>query len=227
MGRFGESETYCEKALRIYLKPKNGKSMSDDEIANGLVEVSGIYESMKEVEGAVELLKKAYGRCMGEVAAVEAQMGVLYYMMGSYKESYAYLKAAISKQLGVGVGVGKSGILGIALNQMGLACLQMESFDEAAYVFEEARGVLETIYGPHHPNTLGVYNNLAATYDAMGRWEDAIEILEYVVGMREEKLGMADADVDNQKRWLAQLLKETSRNRSNGSRPLESLLHAT
>ncbi|KAD4887904.1 hypothetical protein E3N88_19976 [Mikania micrantha] len=209
MGRFGESETYCEKALRIYLKPKNGKSMSDDEIAKGLVEVSGIYESMKEVEGAVELLKKAYERCMGEVARVEAQMGVLYYMMGSYKESYGYLKATISKQLGVG----KSGVLGIALNQMKLACLQMESFDETAHVFEEAKGVLETIYGPHHPNTLGV--------------EDAIEILEYVVGMREEKLGTADADVDNQKRWLAQLLKDTSRNRSNGSRSLEFLLHAT
>ncbi|KAM0035503.1 putative tetratricopeptide-like helical domain superfamily [Helianthus debilis subsp. tardiflorus] len=66
---------------------------------------------------------------------------------------------------------------------MGLACVQIDLLDEVADLFEEAKHVLEVEYGPHHPDTLGVYNNLAGTYDAMGRWEDAIEILEYVVGM--------------------------------------------
>ena len=48
----------------------------------------------------------------------------------------------------------------------------------------------------------------------MGRWEDAIEILEYVVGMREEKLGTASSDVDDEKRRLAELLQEARRDRS-------------
>ncbi|GKC13406.1 kinesin light chain-related 2-like protein [Tanacetum coccineum] len=226
IGKFRESETYCEHALRIYTKP-GAKSQSDD-IANGLIEVSAIYESMNELERALDLLKKslkAYGKVPGQVtsvAGVEAQIGVLYYMMGCYSDSYNYLKVAISKFRVAGEM--KSGVFGITLNQLGLACIQVELFKESADLFEEARGILETVYGPHHPNTLGVYNNLAGTYDAMGRWDEAIEILEYVVGLREDKLGTASTDVDNEKQWLAELLKESGRDRSKGSRSLEFLL---
>ena len=56
------------------------------------------------------------------------------------------------------------------------------------------------------------------------RWDEAIEILEYVVGLREDKLGTANTDVDNEKQWLAELLKESGRDRSKGSRSLEFLL---
>ena len=56
------------------------------------------------------------------------------------------------------------------------------------------------------------------------RWEDAIEILEYVVGMREEKLGTASSDVDDEKRRLAQLLKDAGRGRSKKNLSLELLL---
>ncbi|KAI7735359.1 hypothetical protein M8C21_017533 [Ambrosia artemisiifolia] len=228
IGRFRECETYCEHALRIYLKVKPNPQSPNDEIANGLIEVSAIYESMNQLEQALDLLKKslkAYGTGPGQlttVAGVEAQIGVLCYMMCSYFDSYEYFKSAISKFRAAGEK--KSGVFGITLNQMGLACVQIESFDEAVDLFEEARSVLETEYGPHHPNTLGVYSNLAGTYDALGRWDDAIEILEYVVGMREDKLGTASADVDNEKQWLAELLKESGRDRRKGSRSLEFLL---
>jgi hypothetical protein len=60
-------------------------------------------------------------------------------------------------------------LFGIALNQMGLACVQRYAINEAADLFEEARTILEKEYGPYHPDTLGVYSNLAGTYDAMGR----------------------------------------------------------
>ncbi|XP_076939241.1 protein KINESIN LIGHT CHAIN-RELATED 2-like [Bidens hawaiensis] len=226
IGKFRKSETYCEHALRIYVKP-NPKG-PNDEIANGLIEVSAIYESMNKLDRALDLLKKslkAYGTGPGQVttvAGVEAQIGVLCYMMGSYFDSYEYFKSAILKFRAAGEK--KSGVFGVTLNQMGLACVQIGSFVEAADVFEEARSVLETEYGPHHPNTLGVYSNLAGTYDAMGRWDEAIEILEYVVGMREDKLGTANPDVDNEKQWLVDLLKESGRDRRKGSRSLEFLL---
>lgn len=58
------------------------------------------------------------------------------------------------------------------------------------------------------------------------RLEDAIEILEYVVGMREEKLGTANPDVDDEKKRLAELLKEAGRVRSRQARSLENLLDA-
>lgn len=56
---------------------------------------------------------------------------------------------------------------------------------------------------------------------------DAIEILEYVVGMREEKLGTANPDVDDEKRRLEELLKEAGRARNRKTRrSLETLLDA-
>ncbi|XP_071707667.1 protein KINESIN LIGHT CHAIN-RELATED 2-like [Rutidosis leptorrhynchoides] len=225
-GKFRESKSYCGNALRIYEKPIPGSP--NDEIGNGFIEVAAIYESMNDLNQAINLLKKAlkvFGKAQGQlstVAGVEAQMGVLYYMMRNYSDSYDYFKVAVSK-LRV-VAEKKSALFGIVLNQMGLACIQIELLDEAADLFEEAKGVLEVEYGPHHPDTLGVYSNLAGTYDAIGRWEDAIEILEYVVGMREEKLGTASSDVDDEKRRLAELLKDTGRDRSKKSLSLEFLL---
>lgn len=56
------------------------------------------------------------------------------------------------------------------------------------------------------------------------RWDDAIEVLEKVVGMREEKLGTANPEVNDEKRRLAQLLKEAGRVRNRKSRSLEALL---
>lgn len=56
--------------------------------------------------------------------------------------------------------------------------------------------------------------------------DDAIEILEHVVGVREEKLGTANPDVDDEKRRLAELLKEAGRVRSRKGRSLETLLDA-
>lgn len=226
IGKFRESKSYCENALRIYAKPLPGSP--PEEIASGLIEVSAIYESMNELEQAQNLLKRAlkvYDNAPGQqstIAGIEAQMGVLYYMMGSYSESYNSLKNSVSKLRAVGEK--KSALFGVALNQMGLACVQIYAINEAADLFEEARSILEIEYGPYHPDTLGVYSNLAGTYDAMGRWSDAIEILEYVVELREEKLGTANPDVIDEKKRLAELLKESGRARNRKPRSLEALL---
>ncbi|GFZ03726.1 tetratricopeptide repeat (TPR)-like superfamily protein [Actinidia rufa] len=207
-GKLRESKSYCENALRIYGKPIPG--IPPEEIASGLTDISAIYESMNELDQAIKLLQKS--------------MGVMYYMLGNYAESYTSFKNAISKLRASGEK--KSAFFGIALNQMGLACVQCYAINEAADLFEEARIILEQEYGPYHPDTLGVYSNLAGTYDAVGRLDDAIEILERVVGMREEKLGTANPDVDDEKKRLAELLKEAGRVRSRKARSLETLLDA-
>ncbi|XP_054814624.1 protein KINESIN LIGHT CHAIN-RELATED 2-like [Prosopis cineraria] len=229
IGKFKESKSYCENALRIFGKPNPG--FPSEEIASGLIDVAAIYQSMNDVEQGLKLLKKAlkmYGNSPGQqctIAGIEAQMGVMYYMMGNYSDSYNIFKSAIAKFRASGEK--KSALFGIALNQMGLACVQRYAINEAADLFEEAKGILEKEYGPYHHDTLGVYSNLAGTYDAMGRVDDAIGILEYVVGMREEKLGTANPDVADEKRRLAELLKEAGRARNTKSRrSLETLLDA-
>ncbi|KAI4346980.1 hypothetical protein L6164_007837 [Bauhinia variegata] len=229
IGKFKESKSYCENALRIFGKTNPG--IPSEEIASGLIDLAAIYQSMNDLEQGLKLLKKAlkmYGNTPGQqstVAGIEAQMGVMYYMQGNYSDSYNTFKSSIAKFRASGEK--KSALFGIALNQMGLTCVQRYAINEAADLFEEARSILEKEYGPYHSDTLGVYSNLAGTYDAMGRVDDAIEILEYVVGMREEKLGTANPDVDDEKRRLAQLLKEAGRARNRKSRrSLETLLDA-
>ncbi|KAL0335729.1 UNVERIFIED_CONTAM: protein KINESIN LIGHT CHAIN-RELATED 3 [Sesamum radiatum] len=225
-GKFRDSRSYCENALRIYEKPIPG--IAPEEIASGLTDISAIYESMEELEQALKLLQKAlkiYNDAPGQqntIAGIEAQMGVMYYMMGNYSESYSSFRSATTKLRASGEK--KSAFFGIALNQMGLACVQRYAINEAVDLFEEARAILEQEYGPYHPDTLGVYSNLAGTYDAVGRLDDAIEILEFVVGMREEKLGTANPDVDDEKKRLAELLKEAGRVRNRKNRSLETLL---
>lgn len=56
--------------------------------------------------------------------------------------------------------------------------------------------------------------------------EDAIKILEYILKVREEKLGTANPDVDDEKKRLAQLLKEVGRARNKRGKSLENLLHS-
>lgn len=171
-GKFKESKSYCENALRIFGKPIPG--IAPEEIASGLTDISAIYESMNEPEQALKLLQKAlkiYDNAPGQqntIAGIEAQMGVLHYMLGNYSESYNSFKSAISKLRACGDK--KSAFFGIALNQMGLACVQRYAINEALELFEEARSILEQEYGPYHPDTLGVYSNLAGTYDAVGRY---------------------------------------------------------
>lgn len=171
IGKLRDSKSYCENALKIYGKPNH--KISPEEIASGLIDIAAIYQSLNELDQALKLLKKAlkiYTAAPGQqstVAGIEAQMGVMYYMMGNYSDSYKTFKSAISKFRASGEK--RSALFGIALNQMGLACVQCYSINEAAGLFEEARTILEKEYGPYHHDTLGVYSNLAGTYDAMGR----------------------------------------------------------
>ena len=53
--------------------------------------------------------------------------------------------------------------------------------------------------------------------------EDAIEILEHVLKVREEKLGTANPDVEDEKQRLAELLKEAGRSRNRKQKSLEGL----
>ncbi|RZC13710.1 Protein KINESIN LIGHT CHAIN-RELATED 1 isoform B [Glycine soja] len=170
-GKLRESKSYCENALRIYSKPVPGTTA--EEIAGGLTEISAVFESVDEPEEALKLLNRAMKLLedkpgqQSTIAGIEARMGVMYYMIGRYEDSRNSFESAVAKLRASGER--KSAFFGVVLNQMGLACVQLFKIDEAAELFEEARGILEQECGPCHQDTLGVYSNLAATYDAMGR----------------------------------------------------------
>lgn len=173
IGKPRESRTYCENALRIYLNPTPGAPPEEVSLACSLAEISAIYESLLEPEEALRLLQKAMGVLEEKpgngsaIAGIEAQMGVMLYKVGRFGEAQSRLERSVIKLRANGEN--KSAFFGIVLNQMGLASLQLYRIDEAMEMFEEAKGVLEQEYGSCHIDTLGVYSNLAATYDAMGR----------------------------------------------------------
>ncbi|KAJ6426410.1 hypothetical protein OIU84_022093 [Salix udensis] len=225
-GKLRESKSYCENALRIYAKPVPGTTA--EEIAGGLTEISAIFESVDEPEEALKLLQKAMKLLedkpgqQSTIAGIEARMGVMLYIVGRYEEARNSFESAVTKLRSSGER--KSAFFGVVLNQMGLACVQLFKIDEACELFEEARRILEKECGPCHQDTIGVYSNLAATYDAMGRVEDAIEILEHVLKLREEKLGIANPDFEDEKSRLAELLKEAGRARNKKAKSLENLI---
>nr|GMD03315.1 protein KINESIN LIGHT CHAIN-RELATED 1 [Ipomoea batatas] len=170
-GKLRESRFYCENALRVYAKPVPGTTAED--IASGMAQISAIYELFNEPEEALKLLDKAMKVLEGKpgqqsmVAGIEARMGVMFYVVGRHEEAMSSFKNAIAKLRGSGER--KSGLFGAVLNQMGLSCLQLLKIDEAAQLFEEAREVMEQEQGTCHQDTLSVYSNLTATYDAIGR----------------------------------------------------------
>ncbi|XP_060180154.1 protein KINESIN LIGHT CHAIN-RELATED 1-like [Lycium barbarum] len=225
-GKLRESRSYCENALRIYAKPVPGTTPED--IASGLMEISAIYELFNEPEEALKLLLKAMKLLedkpgqQSTIAGIEARMGVMFYMLGRYEEARSSFENAVLKLRASGER--KSAFFGVVLNQMGLSSVQLFKIDEAAELFEEAREILEQECGPCHQDTLGVYSNLAATYDAIGRVDDAIEILEYILKLREEKLGTANPDFADEKKRLAELLKEAGRSRNKNMKSLENLI---
>ncbi|XP_028767599.1 protein KINESIN LIGHT CHAIN-RELATED 1 isoform X2 [Neltuma alba] len=171
-GKLRESKSYCENALRIYSKPVPGTT--SEEIASGLTEISAIYDGLNEPEEALKLLQKAMKLLEDNpgqyrtIAGIEAQMAVLFYMVGKFKEAQDSFQSAITKLRASGER--NSAFFGVLLNQMGLACVQLYKIGEAAKLFEEAREILEQECGTYHLDTLGVYSNLAATYDALGRY---------------------------------------------------------
>lgn len=173
MGRLKESRAHCEDALRILNKPPPGSAA--EEIAAGLADLAAVYESLNEHEEAIRLLQRALKLCDGSpgqqsaVAGIEAQMGVLYYAAGDFAKSRCSFHSAISKLRNCGEKK-QPAFLAVALNQMGLACVQLCEIQEAAGLFQEAKSIMEKEHGPHHPETLEIYSNLAATYDAMGRY---------------------------------------------------------
>ncbi|KAF5732135.1 Tetratricopeptide repeat (TPR)-like superfamily protein [Tripterygium wilfordii] len=228
-GKLRESKSYCENALRIYAKPVPGTA--SEEIAGGLTEISAIYEALNEPDEALKLLQKAMKLLddtpgnRSTVAGIEAQMGVMFYMVGRYDEAQMSFSNAVAKLRASGES--KSAFFSIVLNQMGLACVQLFRIYEAAELFEEARKILEQGCGSCHLDTLAVYSNLAATYDAMGRVEEAIELLEYIIKIRQEKLGTANPDFDYEKKRLVELLREAGKARRRKGKSLENLLDSS
>jgi tetratricopeptide (TPR) repeat protein len=102
------------------------------------------------------------------VSGIEAQIRILHYMMEDFELALGALRSAAGK---IKDGIGKTtALFGMILNQIGLTLVVLGDIKQAAAVFEEAEDVFEQTSGADHLDTLDVCNNLAGTYDALGRY---------------------------------------------------------
>ncbi|KAL2622314.1 hypothetical protein R1flu_002519 [Riccia fluitans] len=226
-GKPREAKTYCESALRIFGTHAAGHSVED--LVYGLSDVAGVYEMMGEKEKAIDLLSRAVdlqGSAPGQhftAAGIEAQLGIVQYMVGKYQQAHSSLKNSVAKLKAANDGK-PSIFLGLLLNQLGLACIELSEIDEACITLQEAKSVMEEACGPLHSDTLAVCSNLASTYDALGRTHDAINMLESILNVKEDRLGTIHPEVEDERERLTVLMNEMGRSRTRKSSTLEELL---
>ncbi|GFY95982.1 tetratricopeptide repeat (TPR)-like superfamily protein [Actinidia rufa] len=217
LARYDEAIFSYQKALTVF---KSAKGENHPSVASVFVRLADLYNKIgkfRESKSYCENVLRIYakpgpGIPSEEIASGLIDISAIYVSMNEPEQAIKLLQKALK-------------IYSNAPGQLSTTAGIEAQIGARLQICLKKRGVfLESEYGPYHHETLGVYSNLAGTYDAMGRPGDAIEILEYVVGMREEKLGTANPDVDDEKRRLAELLKESGRVRNRKFRSLETLL---
>ena len=171
IGKHRDAKIHCESAVRIYGHPNAG--YLPGELASGLADIARVYINMNEREKALMFLQRAFEVLDGipghqaDVVGIEGQLGVLYYSLERFEESFMAFKDAILKLREAGQD--RSPLLGMLLNQMALTCIGLDEIEQAAKALEEAKTIFEGVSGPHHNDTLAVSSNLAGVYDALGR----------------------------------------------------------
>ncbi|KAJ4877864.1 Tetratricopeptide repeat (TPR)-like superfamily protein [Raphanus sativus] len=100
VGKLRDSKSYCENALRVYLKPSPGTLV--EEVATAFIETSAMCQSMNELDKSIKMLTRAwkiYANAPGQqntVAGIEAQRGVVDYVI----EILEYVVGAREEKLG-------------------------------------------------------------------------------------------------------------------------------
>jgi serine/threonine protein kinase len=72
---------------------------------------------------------------------------------------------------------------------LGTSFVYLGDAKTAAEQFDAARGLYTRHLGPDHPNTLMSMNNLAISYNALGRYADALKLHEETLALLKAKLG--------------------------------------
>ena len=73
--------------------------------------------------------------------------------------------------------------------RQGLALYEVGRYEEAIPFYREALELGEREFGPDHPTTAILLNNLAALYDDQGRYAEAEPLFKRSLAIREKSLG--------------------------------------
>jgi tetratricopeptide (TPR) repeat protein len=172
-------------------------------VAEAFTELSAIYEQMNQPEEAIGLLKRAL-TVFAEIpeqknaaAGTQAQVGLLLINNGQLEAALPHLEDAVEK-LRQSFGDNHFS-LGLVLNHLGVAHLELGHPVKALKILEEAKEILSKAYGPSHSDTLGSYESLVNVYSKLGRYEEAIACARHIVSELKEQ-GNEDAFLEAQRK---------------------------
>ncbi|KAF8113558.1 LOW QUALITY PROTEIN: hypothetical protein N665_0048s0019 [Sinapis alba] len=197
-------------------------SGQESEVASIDVSIRNIYmslcrfdEDVFSYQKTLTVFKSSKGETHPTVASVFVRLAKLYHRTGELCESKSYCENALR--------IYNKPVPGTTVEEIAGGLTEISAIYESVDEPEEALSYFRK-RGPCDQDTLGVYSNLAATYDALERIEDVIEILEQVQNLREEKLETANPDFEDKKKRLAELLKEAGRLRNYKAKSLQNII---
>ncbi|XP_074307343.1 protein KINESIN LIGHT CHAIN-RELATED 1-like [Silene latifolia] len=221
--KFKDAKSCLEMASSVLEKKEKFKSL---DISEAYMEISMLYETMKEFEAAISLLKRALAllekqpQGQHSKGGVSSRIGWLLLLAGKVTEAVPYLESA-AETLKECFG-SKHFEVGYIYNNLGAAYLELERPQSAAQMFAVAKDIMDVSFGPHDPDSIEACQNLSKAYAAMKSYPLAIEFQQKVVDALEGHGRSAEDAVKEAHRLLEQL-KVTARGASSKDYPTKAL----
>ena len=150
-----------------------------------------------DYEGAVQVLRKAYGAAVAhtmkaEAAIISAQlMYILGDLLARHEEARGWAAHAEPLSRAVGTDEARAGYLHV----LGIVVASQGKYDDARDSHEQALASLEKALGPDHPRVASSLNGLGNVAFSQGKYDDARDFHERALAIWEKALGPDHPDI--------------------------------
>jgi tetratricopeptide (TPR) repeat protein len=151
---------------------------------------------MADHEGAVQVLRKAYGAAVAhtmKAEAAEVSTRLVYELgheLNHHEESRDWAEHAEPLSRAAG-----DEARARYLNTLGALAERQDEYEDARAFFERALALREKALGPDHPDVAASLNGLGVVAELQGKYEDARDFLERALAITETALGPNHPDV--------------------------------
>ncbi|MCX4242308.1 serine/threonine-protein kinase [Paraliomyxa miuraensis] len=166
-------------------------------MARAWLRQGSLRENRGDYEGALPLLKKAYGAAVAHTMTAEAANAsvelvfLLGYRLARHEEADCWMEHAEPLSQAVGTDQARSS----HFNAVGTVAVSRIEYDQAREYYEQALAIREKGLGPDHLLVAASLNNLGDAVYLAGDYEDARALLERALAIREKALGSDHPDV--------------------------------
>lgn len=220
LGRAGEAEKYCTKALREQEK-QPPTPLSRLNSVNSLHLLVTIHLQSGRVSSAKQFLTRFEDGIrslegVGDPIAMAKLRGILHYdlgfidfMMGRMDPAETSFRKALTEFLADPVE--NVNVIATTLSHLSSLCIRRKAYTEAESYAHQAVSSLTSRYGPNHPEIARDLHNLAIAYLSTGRPAEAEKALLRALPLLKATFGPEDASVGNLSATYAKVLRRMGR----------------